>query len=107
MAENVLDLTTANFDAEVSGGTPVFVDFWAEWCGPCRAVAPTVKELATDYAGRLKVGKLNVDDAQDIAEKFMVTSIPTFIIFKNGQAVDRAVGAMSKPQFQSFINRNL
>lgn len=107
MAENIHEINDGNFDQEVAGPTPVFVDFWAPWCGPCRQVAPTVEQLAGDYLGKLKVAKVNVDDSPAVAEKLMVTSIPTFIIFKNGQPVDRTLGAMSKGQFQQFINKNL
>jgi len=108
MSENVKEISDASFEADVvKSETPVFVDFWAPWCGPCRAVAPIIEELASQYQGKLKVAKMNVDDSPEVAQKFMVTSIPTFIVFKNGQAADRTMGAMPKGQFQRFIERNL
>jgi thioredoxin 1 len=108
MSEHVREISDDSFEAEVEkSATPVFVDFWAPWCGPCRSVAPIVEELATQYEGKVKVAKINVDDAPEVAQKFMVTSIPTFILFKNGQAADRTMGAMPKGQFQRFIDRNL
>ncbi len=108
MSDNVKEISDASFENDVvKSETPVFVDFWAPWCGPCRAVAPIVEELASQYQGKLKVAKMNVDDSPEVAQKFMVTSIPTFILFKNGQAADRTMGAMPKGQFQRFIERNL
>lgn len=108
MSEHVQEVSDASFDSEVvKSETPVFVDFWAPWCGPCRSVAPIVEELASHYQGKVKVAKINVDDSPEVAQKFMVTSIPTFILFKNGEAADRAMGAMPKGQFQRFIDRNL
>ncbi|MGH9441111.1 MAG: thioredoxin [Thermoanaerobaculia bacterium] len=108
MSENVQEISDASFENDVvKSETPVFVDFWAPWCGPCRAVAPIVEELASQYQGKLKVAKMNVDDSPEVAQKFMVTSIPTFILFKNGQAADRTMGAMPKGQFERFIERNL
>jgi thioredoxin 1 len=108
MSGPVIEVSDANFDNEVAkSATPVFVDFWAPWCGPCRSVAPIVEELANQYQGKVKVAKINVDDSPEVAQKFMVTSIPTFILFKNGQAADRTLGAMPKGQFQQFIDRNI
>ena len=108
MSENVQEISDSSFENDVvKSETPVFVDFWAPWCGPCRAVAPIIEELASQYRGKLKVAKMNVDDSPEVAQKFMVTSIPTFIVFKNGQAADRTMGAMPKGQFQRFIERNL
>ena len=108
MSENVQEISDASFENDVvKSETPVFVDFWAPWCGPCRAVAPIIEELASQYRGKLKVAKMNVDDSPEVAQKFMVTSIPTFIVFKNGQAADRTIGAMPKGQFERFIERNL
>ena len=108
MSGPVIEVSDATFDNEVAKSeTPVFVDFWAPWCGPCRSVAPIVEELANQYQGKVKVAKINVDDSPEVAQKFMVTSIPTFILFKKGQAADRTLGAMPKGQFQQFIDRNI
>lgn len=108
MSQAIAEVSDRTFENEVlKSDTPVFVDFWAPWCGPCRSVAPIVEELAGYYQGKLKVAKVNVDDSPEIAQQFMVTSIPTFILFKNGKPADRALGAMPKGQFQQFIDRNL
>jgi thioredoxin len=105
---NVMQVTDQSFDGDVlKSSTPVFVDFWAPWCGPCRSVAPIVEELASQYSGRLKIAKINVDESQDVAMKYQVTSIPTFILFKEGQIADRTLGAMPKGEFVKFIERNL
>lgn len=103
-----LVLTDKNFETEVlKSKLPVLVDFWAEWCGPCKMIAPAIDEIAKDLSGKLKVGKVNVDDAQELAAKYSVMSIPTLFIFKNGKAVEQLVGAMSKAQFLEKINPHI
>jgi len=108
MADNIVTLTSENFEREVlQSDIPVVVDFWAAWCGPCRMVAPVIEELAQEYAGKVKFAKLNVDDYGDIAYAFRIMSIPTIMLFKNGKAVDKIIGARPKSDFVNFINRNL
>jgi thioredoxin 1 len=105
---NALAVTSANFATEVlQSPLPVLVDFWAAWCGPCRAVAPTVETLASEYAGKLKVVKLDVDESGDVAGQFGVQSIPTLILFKGGQPVERLVGNVPKPAIVSKIQQHL
>jgi thioredoxin 1 len=103
-----LHLTGSNFEAEVvKSNIPVVVDFWAEWCGPCRMIAPIVEELAQDLAGKMKVAKVNVDEAQELAAQFSIMSIPTMLVFKKGQVVDTIVGAMSKDQLLGKLNKHI
>lgn len=100
--------TAANFDKEVlQSEVPVLVDFYADWCGPCKMMAPVVEELAKAYEGKVKIGKCNIDDEMEIAQRYNVMSIPTFIIFKGGEAVDTKVGAMSKDELANKINNAL
>ena len=107
-ADNVQTFTDGNFDATVlKAATPVLVDFWAEWCGPCKRLAPTVDALALDYAGKVTVGKLNVDENQDTAVKFNVRGIPALLLFKNGQLVDQVVGLQHKDEIKKVIDRHL
>jgi thioredoxin 1 len=99
VADDILTLSDATFDEAVAGAdTPVLVDFWAEWCGPCKMIAPTLAEIATEQSGKLTVGKLNVDDNPDTARRFDVMSIPTLLVFKDGKQVKRLVGAKGKGQ---------
>ena len=108
MGQDVLKITDSNFQSEVSQSpVPVLVDFWAEWCGPCRIVGPILEELAPGYKGKLKIGKLNVDENQDAPTQYGVMNIPTMIVFKAGKEVERIVGAMSKSDLQKRIDRAL
>ena len=108
MGKQTIELTDANFDAEVvQSDTPVLVDFWAVWCGPCRAIAPHVEALASEYAGRLKVGKVNVDENQATAAKFHITSIPTLLLFKDGQVKEQIVGVRPKPALVESVEKVL
>jgi thioredoxin 1 len=106
-ATAVQKITDADFDSVINGGKPVFVDFWAPWCGPCRLIGPIVEELAPSYEGRAVITKMNVDENPNVAQRFGVTSIPTLMMFKDGKLVDRMVGAAPKPQLQRFIDKNL
>ena len=108
MGADVLKVTDVNFDAEVAkSNVPVLVDFWAEWCGPCRLMIPILDELSTAYTGKLKIGKLNVDENQDAPSKFGVMNIPTMILFKSGKEASRFVGAMSKGDLQKKLDQAL
>ena len=100
--------TTDNFEKEVlQSELPVLVDFYADWCGPCKMMAPIVEGLAQGYDGKVKVGKLNIDDEMEIAQLYRVMSIPTFILFKDGKAVETSVGAMSKDELESKLQKVL
>ena len=107
-SEAVVQLTNENFDAEVVNHTgTVMVDFWAPWCGPCRMVGPLVEELATEYLGKAKVGKLNTDEAADIAGRYGIRSIPTIMFFKNGEMVQQLVGAYPKGKIAEKLDASL
>lgn len=106
MAGNLKEFTDANFQSEVlDSAEPVLVDFWAPWCGPCRMLTPTVEQLANDYAGKVKIGKVNTDDNQQTAASYGITSIPTVMLFKGGQLVDKVVGAPPKQHFVNMIDK--
>ncbi|HSM08710.1 MAG TPA: thioredoxin [Gemmatimonadota bacterium] len=103
--EHVLEVTDETFGTEIEGGEGLaVVDFWAEWCGPCHAVAPAIESLAEEYAGKVKVGKLDVDTNRRVTEKFNVRSIPTILYFKDGELVETVVGVRSKGQLEALIN---
>jgi thioredoxin 1 len=102
-----LTLTESNFDRVIGGSTPVLVDFWAPWCGPCRTVAPAVEQVAGEFAGRALVGKLNVDDHQQIAQRYGIQGIPALLIFKKGQVVDQLVGAQPVQVLQQRLRRQV
>jgi thioredoxin 1 len=107
MASNMA-VTTAEFDSQVlQSDVPVLIDFWAPWCGPCKAIGPSIEQLATEYAGKAKVYKVDVDSEGDLAMKYGVMSIPALIVFKGGKEVDRMVGAAPKPQIAALIERAL
>lgn len=109
MAENISNVTDNSFEAEViqaSNTQPVMVDFWADWCRPCHMLAPTVAEIAQDYAGKLKVVKLNVDENVNSAGRYNIRGIPTLLIFKGGQVADQIVGAVPKEQISKIVDRH-
>ncbi len=104
MSQSIVHVSEATFDTEVlSSDLPVLVDFWAEWCGPCKMIAPVLDEIASEFAGQLKVCKVDVDANPGIPEKFAIRGIPTLIVFKDGNAVETKVGALSKTQLADFV----
>lgn len=108
MSEHIHYVTDGNFDAEVlQSQTPVLVDYWAEWCGPCKMIAPILDDVAKDYAGKLKVAKLNIDDNQETPAKYGIRGIPTLMLFKGGNVEATKVGALSKSQLTAFIDSNI
>ncbi|MEO7297623.1 MAG: thioredoxin [Verrucomicrobiota bacterium] len=105
-AANILVLNSGNFPVEVlKSTTPVLVDFWAEWCGPCKMIAPVLDELASEYDGRVKIGKVNIDEDQALASQFGVRAIPTLLIFKDGQVAEQIVGMRSKRDLKASLDK--
>jgi len=106
LTDQPFHVTDANFEETIKKNKVVFIDFWATWCGPCRALAPTIEEVAKEYAGKAVIGKLDVDENPATAEKFQVFSIPTMIVFKDGQEVERLVGLCPKRNIENAINKH-
>jgi len=105
MSEHITAVTDDNFDSEVlNSDTPVLVDYWAEWCAPCKAIAPVLDDIAAEYADKVKITKMNIDENPSVPSKFGIRSIPTLMIFKNGQVESTRMGALSKPQLAEFLD---
>ena len=101
-----LTLTNENFESEIlNSDIPAAVDFWASWCGPCKMVAPVIEELAREYSGKVKIGKVNVDEEAELAVKYGIVSIPTVLIFKNGEVAEKLVGAQSQDEYEDAIDK--
>ena len=105
MSDNVYEFTDQNFETDVQeSGLPVLIDFWAVWCGPCKAIAPVLEEIAKEYKGKIKVGKVDVDKNQDTASKYGVRSIPTLLLMKNGEIINQLVGAVPKSNITDILD---
>lgn len=108
MSQNIKNVSDASFSEDVlQSGQPVLVDYWAAWCGPCKAIAPILDEIAEQYAGRVTIAKLNVDENPETAAKFGIRGIPTLMLFKDGEPIETKVGALSKSQLQDFLDNSL
>jgi thioredoxin 1 len=108
MSKDTVTVQDASFKSEViDSNVPVLVDFWATWCAPCRAIAPALEELATQYKGKVKIAKVDVDESQQVAQQFGIRSIPTLLLFKGGKVVDQLVGAMPKAKLEDAIKKQL
>ena len=108
MSDKIVQLTDDTFEQEViNSDVPVLVDYWAEWCGPCKMIAPVLDEIADDYAGRVKIGKLNIDDNPNTPPRYGIRGIPTLMLFKGGEVEATKVGAVSKSQLTAFIDSNI
>ena len=107
MTENCLTITSDNFDTIIRENDVVMVDFWASWCGPCKMLGPVIESVADDYAGKAVVGKVNVDDCPDLAERFGIMTIPAVYVFKSGAVVEKMIGLRQKPQCAAALDKNL
>jgi len=108
MSEHILQVSDDSFEADVlKAGTPVLVDFWAEWCGPCKMIAPILADVAQEYAGKVTIAKVNIDQNPNTPPKFNIRGIPTLLLFKNGQVAATKVGALSKTQLKEFLDANI
>ena len=104
---NTIELNKENFNETIGSTKPVLVDYWAEWCGPCKMVAPILEEVAVDLSDKLTIGKVDVDENQELAAQLNIMSIPTLVLFKDGEVIDQAIGALSKAQLLSFLEQHI